>query len=257
MLLKLEKISLFLIIRLFSVWHDDVDDAMTMQLQASMPAATGDHLRPFQHNRFILWTYWHRPVARFRRRQRGRQSENGRGRGNFGLALAVILLRWWEPLGVVAEFGDATTGRTPSHVLSLRSTGVEGSRAMRGIGKVSRLIVKLGSRGWPQKKDVHWLRPNNSTKKYGEGTMLRCNQTNSRALNTMVPLKCSENRETLCRGHFGVLEMGSLCEPWPTRRYWGMFQSLPIYLLIIFFDHTVKKNTSTLRPNFDAFSLTN
>jgi hypothetical protein len=148
MSLKLEKISLLLIIRLFSVWHDNANDATTMQLQAMMPAATVDHLRPFRRNRFVLWTYCHHhPVAQFRRRQRGRQSENGRGGGNFGLALTVILLHQWEPLGVVAEFGDATAGRTPSRVLSLRGTEVEGSGGTRGIGKVSRLILKLGSGG--------------------------------------------------------------------------------------------------------------
>jgi hypothetical protein len=92
MLLKLEKKSLLLIIRLFSVWHYDANDATTMHLQAMMPAATVDHLRLFQHNRFVLWTYWHRPVARFRLRQRGRQSEHGRDGGDFGLASTVILL---------------------------------------------------------------------------------------------------------------------------------------------------------------------
>jgi hypothetical protein len=174
-----------------------------------MPAAAVDHLRPFRRNRFVLWTYWHCPVARFRRRQRGRQSENGQGGGNFGLALTVILLRQWEPLGVVAEFVDANAGRMPSRVLSLRGTGDEGSRGTRGIGKVTRLIVKLGSRGRPQKHDVRWLRPTIiNSRKY-----LRCNQTDSRVLNMMVPLKRSENRETFFRGHFGVLEMGSLCGP--------------------------------------------
>jgi hypothetical protein len=145
--LKLEKISLLLIIGLFSVWHDDADNATTMQLQAMMPVAAVDHLRTFQRNRFVLWTYWHCLVARFRRRQRGRQSENGRGGGDFGLALTVILLRQWEPLGVVAKFGNATARRMPSCVLSLRGTRVEGSGGMRGIGKVSRLIVELGSQG--------------------------------------------------------------------------------------------------------------
>ncbi len=67
--------------------------------------------------------------------------------GNFGLALTMILLCRWEPLGVVAEFGNATAGRTPSPVLSLRGTRVEGSGGTRGIGKVSRLIVELGSQG--------------------------------------------------------------------------------------------------------------
>jgi hypothetical protein len=57
-----------------------------MQLQAMMPAAAVDHVRPFWRNGFVLWTYWLRPVARFRQRQRGRQSENGRGGGDFGLA---------------------------------------------------------------------------------------------------------------------------------------------------------------------------
>jgi hypothetical protein len=63
---------------------------------------------------------------------------------------------------VVAEFGNATTGRMPSRVLSLRGVEVEGSGGTRGIKKVSRLIVELGSRGRPQKKDVRWLRTNNS-----------------------------------------------------------------------------------------------
>jgi hypothetical protein len=48
---------------------------------------------------------------------------------------------------VVAKFGNATTGRTPSRVLLLRGARVEGSGGTRGIGKVSRLIVELGSRG--------------------------------------------------------------------------------------------------------------
>ncbi len=47
----------------------------------------------------------------------------------------------------LAEFGNATTGRTPSCVLLLRGAGVEGSGGTRGIKKVSRLIVKLGSWG--------------------------------------------------------------------------------------------------------------
>jgi hypothetical protein len=147
MLLKLEKISLLLIIRLFSVWQDNTDDTTTMQLQGMMPAAAVDHLRPFQCNIFVLWTYSHRPVAQLRWRQRGRQSENGQGGGNFGLALTAILLRRWEPLGVVAEFGNATAGRTPSRVLLLRCAGVEGIGGTRGIGNVTRFIVKLGSRG--------------------------------------------------------------------------------------------------------------
>ncbi len=65
----------------------------------------------------------------------------------FGLASTAILLHRWEPLGVVAEFGNTTAGRMPSRVLSLRGAGVEGSGGTRGIGKVSRLIVELGSRG--------------------------------------------------------------------------------------------------------------
>ncbi len=48
---------------------------------------------------------------------------------------------------MVAKFVDATTGRTPSHVLLLRGAGVEGSGGTRGIGKLSRLIVESGSRG--------------------------------------------------------------------------------------------------------------
>jgi hypothetical protein len=35
-------------------------------------------LRRFRSNRSVLWTYWHRPVARLPRRRWGRQSEHGR-----------------------------------------------------------------------------------------------------------------------------------------------------------------------------------
>ena len=55
----------------------------------------------------------------------------------------VILLRRWGPLGVVADFGDATAGSALSRVLLLRGAGVEGNEGTRGIGKVSRLIVEL------------------------------------------------------------------------------------------------------------------
>ncbi len=48
---------------------------------------------------------------------------------------------------MVAKFGDATAGRMPSRVLLLRGARVEGSRGTRGIGKVSKLIVELGSLG--------------------------------------------------------------------------------------------------------------
>jgi hypothetical protein len=47
----------------------------------------------------------------------------------------------------LAKFGNATARRMPSCVLSLRGAGVEGSGGTRGIKKVFRLIVKLGSWG--------------------------------------------------------------------------------------------------------------
>ncbi len=53
---------------------------------------------------------------------------------------------------MVAEFGNATARRMPSHVLLLRGAGVEGSGGTRGIGKVSRLIVELGSQGDHKKR---------------------------------------------------------------------------------------------------------
>ncbi len=54
-------------------------------------------------------------------------------------------------MGAVESGGQiwqyATTRRTPSCVLMLRGAGVEGSRGTRGIGKMSRLIIKFGSWG--------------------------------------------------------------------------------------------------------------
>jgi hypothetical protein len=59
--------------------------------------------------------------------------------GNFAALMGAI--------GSGGRIGTATAGSAPSHVLSLRGTGGEGSGGTRGIGKVSRLIVELGSRG--------------------------------------------------------------------------------------------------------------
>ncbi len=43
---------------------------------------------------------------------------------------------------MVAKFGNATAGRRlPSHVLFLRGIRVEEIGGIRGIGKVSRLII--------------------------------------------------------------------------------------------------------------------
>ena len=49
--------------------------------------------------------------------------------------------------GVLGLLGDATARSAPACVLSLAGARVEGSGGTRGIGKVTRLIVKLGSWG--------------------------------------------------------------------------------------------------------------
>jgi len=48
--------------------------------------------RRFRHNRFVLWTYWDRRVARFRRPRWGRQSEHGRRSGDSGGQLRDMLV---------------------------------------------------------------------------------------------------------------------------------------------------------------------
>ncbi len=78
-------------------------------------------------------------------------------------------------------------GRTPSCVLSLRGSRVEGSGGTRGIKKVSRLIVKLGSWGWPQTNNVPFVKVHILAKKYGHHTILRWCHTNLGSLYMMVP----------------------------------------------------------------------
>jgi hypothetical protein len=104
-------------------------------------------LRWFRRKRFILWTYWRRPVARFPRRRRGRQSEHGQRGGHLGGSTTVDLLRRWAPLDAATKLGDAAAGSAPPCVLSLRGRGGGGSGGRGGVVKVSRLIVILGSRG--------------------------------------------------------------------------------------------------------------
>ena len=104
-------------------------------------------LRRFRRKRFILWTYWRRPVARFPRRRRGRQSEHGRRRGNLGLASMVDFACFGALSRAATKLGDAAAGTAPPCVLSLRGRGGGGSGGRGGVVKVSRLIVILGSRG--------------------------------------------------------------------------------------------------------------
>ena len=104
-------------------------------------------LRRFQRKRFILWTYWRRPVARFPRRQRGRQSEHGRRRGDLGLASTVDFACFGALSRAATKLGDAAAGSAPPCVLSLRGRGGGGRGGRGGVVKVSRLIVILGSRG--------------------------------------------------------------------------------------------------------------
>jgi hypothetical protein len=87
------------------------------------------HLRRFQCNKFVIWTYWHRPVALFPWRQQGRQSKHGQHGGNFGFPSMVVLMDFGALSGVAAKFDDATTRRMPACVLLLRGgqgMGAEG-----------------------------------------------------------------------------------------------------------------------------------
>jgi hypothetical protein len=104
-------------------------------------------LRRFRRKRFILWTYWRRPVARFPRRRRGRQSEHGRRRGDLGLASTVNFACLVSLLRAATKLGNAAAGSAPPCELSLRGRGGGGSGVRGGVVKVSRLIVILGSRG--------------------------------------------------------------------------------------------------------------
>ncbi len=146
-----------------------------------------DCLRRFWCISSVLWTYCHCPVARFLWRQLGRQSKYGRRGGDLGWSTTVDLVLSMCAFPPLAEFGNATAGRMPSCVLSLRGAGVEGSRGTRGIKKVSRLIAKLGSWGWPQTNDVPFLMAHILAKKYGHHTTLRWCHTNLGSLYMMVP----------------------------------------------------------------------
>ena len=85
----------------------------TMRLQARIPHPHMGHLRQFQCNRSVLWTYWHHPVARgLPRLRRGRQTEHGQRGGDLGGSMLVNFLRRWAPLGAMAKF-SATTTRVP------------------------------------------------------------------------------------------------------------------------------------------------
>jgi hypothetical protein len=109
------------------------------------PQPSMDRLWRFWCNSSVLWTYCHCPVAWLPRRRLGRQSKYGRQGGNQGGSTTVDLVLSTCAFPPLAKFGNATAGRTPSCVLLLRGAGVEGSGGTRGIKKVSRLIVKLGS----------------------------------------------------------------------------------------------------------------
>jgi len=57
------------------------------------------------------------------------------------------MMKRWAPFGPHEKLGDAATGSAPSCVLALRGDGGGGSRGRGGVGKLTRLIVKLGSWG--------------------------------------------------------------------------------------------------------------
>ncbi len=62
-------------------------------------------LRQLQCNRFVLWTYWHCPVARFPWRRLGRQSKCGQCRGDLGRLTMVVLTLSTCALRALAKFG--------------------------------------------------------------------------------------------------------------------------------------------------------
>jgi hypothetical protein len=98
----------------------------------------------------LVWTYWNHPVAWFPRRRRGRQLEHGQQGGNFGFALMVFLLCFWALLGAATKFEDATAGRIPVCVLSVKGCKGVGRERDGGGEKVSMPMVVIGTLGLPQ-----------------------------------------------------------------------------------------------------------
>ena len=137
-------------------------------------------LRWSRHNMFVLWTFWHRPVARFLWQRWGRQSEHGRHGGDLGGSTTVNLLRQWAPLEAVAEIRNSTTAQTLACVLLVRGGKGEGWEQKGGGGKVLRLKGLTGTLGlwlW-QHNDVGLLTLFYAVKKYGEPMILLCSNAN-------------------------------------------------------------------------------
>jgi hypothetical protein len=67
-----------------------------------------DCLRWFRCNSSVLWTYCHRPVARFQRRRQGRQSKYGRHGGDFGGATTVNLALSTSAFSPPDKFANST-----------------------------------------------------------------------------------------------------------------------------------------------------
>ena len=116
--------------------------------------------------------------------------------------------RFWARMSThfAASMGAVGSGgriwRCHRRECALTCVVVEGRRGGRewrdeGDQKSNQTHRQIRVTGLTTKTRCALVDANNSTKKFGQGTMLRCNYTNSRALNTMVPLKWSENGETL------------------------------------------------------------
>jgi hypothetical protein len=97
--------------------------------------------------------------------------------------LMVIFMHFGALSGAAAEFDNATAGRTPACVLSLRSGWGGGIGGKDGREKLGRLIVQLGSQCLPTFIVAQCWMHYFSMKKYGEVKML----------NMMAPSKMSEN----------------------------------------------------------------
>jgi hypothetical protein len=151
------------------------------------PQPLMDHLQRFQCNSSILWTYCHRPVARFPRRRLGRQSKYGRSGGDLGGSTMVDLALSTCAFPPLAEFGESACDMTlPTMVLLMGGRGGTLS-ASRGDEKLLRLMVLIGTVGCDGTTMFVFLMACTSVKKYGHHMILIWCHTYLGSLYTMVP----------------------------------------------------------------------
>ena len=74
--------------------------------------------RQSRHDRFVIWTRSHRPVACVRRRQQGRQREHGRRGGHLG-GQQYDLLHQWAPKEGMSTAGKASLSSSVSFCYAL------------------------------------------------------------------------------------------------------------------------------------------